>query len=112
MHGRHYAGETARRLIKHATLSRPHASRALKRAALRNASGRGSACVLGFLAFATVTCRCRRLRVRLNLTNVDFTHAQSGLCEVARKQGGRRQRRLLMLAQRYIHDHPGAFIAR
>ena len=37
VHGRHYAGETARRLIKHATLSRLHASRAL-RAALR---GRG-----------------------------------------------------------------------
>ena len=29
MHGRHYAGETARRLIiKHATLSRPHAGAA------------------------------------------------------------------------------------
>ena len=60
------------------------------------------------------TCRCRR-RPSTSWSSTsqhgDFTHAQSGSCEVARKPGGRRlRRRLLMLALRYIHDHPSGKI--
>jgi hypothetical protein len=75
VHGRHYAGETARRLIKHAILSRLHASRAL-RAALRNASGRGAFCeracrisalVLGLRLLSPAGADAGQLRVGLNL---------------------------------------------
>ena len=73
MHGRHYAGETARRLIKHAILSRLHASRAL-RAALRNASGRGAFCeracralVLGLRLLSPAGADAGQLRVGFNL---------------------------------------------
>ena len=110
MHGRHYAGETARRLIKHATLSdltraarlsaRLFETRAAEGAFVNVGSAsacRISAFVLGLQLLSPAGAGAGQLRTGLNLTNVDFTHAQSGSCEVARK-GGRRRRRLLMLA--------------